>query len=65
MSTTKPTLKADWFNGEGKIGNLKEWREQHNCVLRADLLQDWIYDLQMEYEATLTECFSKKKKAAK
>jgi len=49
MSGAKITLKADFDNGEGSIGNLDAWRE-HDALLRADLLQDWIRQLQAEYE---------------
>jgi hypothetical protein len=63
-STSKPTLKANWSEGSGEIGNLEEWRK-HDSMLRADLLQDWVYLLQMEYEATLLECFPPKLEAVK
>jgi hypothetical protein len=63
-STAKPTLKANWSEGSGEIGNLEEWRK-HDSMLRADLLQDWVYLLQMEYEATLLECFPPKLEAVK
>lgn len=49
MSNAKLTLKANFDNGEGSIGNLDAWRE-HDALLRADILQDWIRDLQNEYE---------------
>lgn len=49
MSNAKITLKADFDNGEGSIGNLDAWRE-HDALLRADLLKDWIRQLQAEYE---------------
>jgi hypothetical protein len=64
MSTAKPTLKANWSEGSGEIGNLEAWRK-HDCMLRADLLQDWIYDLEQEYMITLEQCFPKEKKVAK
>jgi hypothetical protein len=60
-STSKPTLKANWFEGSGEIGNLEEWRK-HDMMLRADLLQDWIHDLEQEYQLTLEECFPKRLK---
>jgi hypothetical protein len=59
-STAKPTLKANWFEGSGEIGNLEEWRK-HDCLLRADLLQDWIHDLTKEYNHAVSELGSKKK----
>lgn len=49
MSGAKLTLKANFDEGTGSIGNLDAWR-QHDALLRADLLQDWIHDLQKEYE---------------
>ena len=58
-STAKPTLRANWFEGSGQIGNLKEWRK-HDCLLRADLLKDWIHDLSVEYDRTVLELGLKK-----
>jgi hypothetical protein len=51
----KPTFKANLDLGEGSIGNLTKFRESGNSVLRADLLRDWIYELEKEYESTLNE----------
>jgi hypothetical protein len=64
MSTSKPTLKANWSDGSGDIGNLEEWRK-HDCLLRADLLQDWIHDLEKEYQFALTQCFPPKLESVK
>jgi hypothetical protein len=64
MSTAKPTLKANWSEGSGEIGNLDEWRK-HDMMLRADLLQDWLYDLEKEYQLTLQECFPTKLRSVK
>lgn len=50
----KPTLKANFWAGEGEIGNLDEFRK-HDSLLRLDLLKDWIYDLEQEYNKTLEE----------
>lgn len=49
MNLPKITLKADFNNGEGEIGNLTKWREYINPLLRADILQDWISLLDAEY----------------
>ena len=46
---SKITLKADFDNGEGDIGNLEKWRK-NNAMLRLDLLYDWIALLEDEYE---------------
>lgn len=45
----KITLKADFNNGDGEIGNLIKWRECINPLLRADILQDWVALLDAEY----------------
>ena len=60
----KPTLKVNWADGSGLIGNLEAWRK-NDPLSRADFLKDWIYDLEKEYQLTLEECFSKKLKAVK
>jgi hypothetical protein len=64
MSTAKPTLKANWSEGSGEIGNLEEWRK-HDMMLRADLLQDWLHGLEKEYQLTLEECFPNKLRSVK
>lgn len=63
-STSKPTLKVDWSEISGEIGNLEEWRK-HDVMVRADLLKDWIYELEKEYERTLLEAFPKRLRAVK
>jgi hypothetical protein len=50
----KPTLKANFYAGEGEIGNLDEFRK-HDTLMRLDLLKDWIYDLEQEYNRTFEE----------
>jgi hypothetical protein len=39
-------------DSEGFIGNLGNFRDQH-FIIRLDLLQDWIHDLNMEYALTV------------
>lgn len=64
----KPTLCVR--GEEGRIGNLAKFRSQ-DYIIRLDLLQDWIHDLEMEYALTLKQEsddvkeIRKKKKAAK
>jgi hypothetical protein len=41
MSYAKLTLKADFFSGEGLVGNASKFRE-NPALLRMDLLNDWI-----------------------
>lgn len=41
MSYAKLTLKADFFSGEGLVGNVSKFRE-NPALLRIDLLNDWI-----------------------
>jgi hypothetical protein len=47
--------------GEGSIGNLKNFREL-DPLLRADLLQDWMHDLGIEYANAVNEAFTFLKK---
>ena len=41
MSNAKLTLKADFFSGEGLVGNISAFRE-NPALLRIDLLNDWM-----------------------
>ena len=50
----KPTLKAVVDFGEGSIGVPDEWNT-YDPLLRMDLLKDWIYDLQEEYDKAHAE----------
>lgn len=61
MSMPKPTFKANFEMGEGSIGNLKNFREL-DPLLRADLLQDWMHDLGIEYANAVNETFTSLKK---
>lgn len=54
----KPTLKANFFTGEGCIGNIEKFREL-DSLIRLDLLRDWIYELTNEYESASKELFYK------
>jgi len=56
MSIAKPTFRANFEMGEGSIGNLKNFREL-DPLLRADLLQDWMHDLGIEYADAVNEAF--------
>lgn len=47
-------LVADYNNGEGKI-ELSERFNSADCLLRADILKDWIYDLTNAYNKALEE----------
>ena len=55
----KPRLLVNSALVEGDIGNLDEFRDQ-DCLVRADILQDWIYLLNKEYESALKECFPRR-----
>lgn len=57
----KPTLKANFDAGEGEIGNLDEFRK-HDTLMRLDLLKDWIYDLEQEYNKTFDEHQNKRER---
>ena len=39
---------------EGFIGNVEEFRKE-DITIRLDVLQDWIYALEEEYERTMKE----------
>lgn len=54
MSNSKITLKANFETVEGTIGNLDKWRE-HDSLLRADILQDWIGLLNREYTIAVAQ----------
>ena len=45
----KPSLIANFENGEGDISVPQEWRDCHNHLLKMDLLKDWIAMLNFEY----------------
>ena len=61
MSIAKPTFRANFEMGEGSIGNLKNFRKL-DPLLRADLLQDWMHDLGIEYANAVNEAFTSLKK---
>jgi len=52
MSIPKPTFKANIQTGEGSIGNWDKFREL-DIMFRADLLQDWLFEIDAEYSKTL------------
>ena len=54
MNKGKPTLKWDLDNGEGSIGNTEFFR-QLDPLLRCDILNDWIYELNKEYKLAQRE----------
>jgi hypothetical protein len=47
-------LFADYENGEGKISLTGFFKEESN-LLKADVLQDWIYFLQQEYDKACSD----------
>jgi hypothetical protein len=51
----KLTLKANFNAGEGDIGNVLEFRYSNDPLMRADLLKDWIFLLEEEYEEALLD----------
>jgi hypothetical protein len=54
MNKGKPTFKWNLYNGEGSIGNIDAFR-QLDPLLRCDILNDWIYDLNKEHEQASQE----------
>ena len=56
--TSRITLKADYGTGEGCLGNVDKWRDGVHSFMRIDLLNDWIYDLQQEYDLAMEEYYT-------
>ena len=56
-----PTLKADIETGEGSVKRPDYWAAV-DLMLKADLLQDWIADLQDEYQEINALLFARKSK---
>ena len=52
-----PKLLASQEYGEGDIRMPDDWAE-HNGLLRADILKDWIGMLQRHYDAALVEWYA-------
>lgn len=50
----KPRLKADVLNGEGSVSFPIDWTE-NDPLLRLDLLQDWIADLNQAYKEAFAD----------
>ena len=61
---SKIKLIANFVDGEGNIGNLENWRLDHDPLLRLDILKDWIYRLEHEYNLTFDEWRKERKNAA-
>lgn len=57
----KPTFKANFANGEGSIGNIEKFKTL-DPLLRADLLKDWICELNELYDDAVKNMFSKREK---
>ena len=55
-----PTLKANIETGEGHVQRPDYWAAL-DPLLKADLLQDWIMDLNSEYEVLVEILFPKEK----
>lgn len=49
-----PKLVANEYDGEGYMLVPDEWL-QADPLLRADILKDWIYSLENQYESALIE----------
>jgi hypothetical protein len=43
-----PKLKASREFGEGRVEFPDDWLE-HSAILRADILKDWIWELEKQY----------------
>lgn len=49
------TLRIDAEGVEGYISNIARWHRDYSPIERADLLRDWIYLLEQEYNKTLEQ----------
>ncbi len=58
-----PHLIADEEHGEGEIMLPPEW-EHYSALLRADLLNDWLHDLEAEYWKSVDGIFREATEAA-
>ena len=54
----KPILNANFDTGEGSVSVTQEWKDLP-ALLRADLLKDWIFDLNLMYEHSVNQAFHK------
>jgi hypothetical protein len=52
----KPILNANYDTGEGSVSVTKSWSDLPP-LLRADLLKDWMFDLNLMYENALNQTF--------
>lgn len=52
----KPILNANFDTGEGSVSVTQEWKDLP-ALLRADLLKDWIFDLNLMYEHSVNQAF--------
>jgi hypothetical protein len=50
----KLTLKANFDEGSGSVGNKDKWKKL-DPLLRLDILQDWISELKEEYEIAFAD----------
>jgi hypothetical protein len=55
-----PILRADFENGEGCVDMPANWN-WHSAITRADLLKDWIMDLNEQYETALSHMTTKQR----
>jgi hypothetical protein len=53
---SKPILNANYDTGEGSVSVKQEWMDLPP-LLRADLLKDWMFDLNLMYESAVKQAF--------
>lgn len=53
---SKPILNANYETGEGSVSVKQAWQDLPP-LLRADLLKDWMFDLNLMYETALKQAF--------
>ena len=55
MGRAKITLRANFEIGSGSIGNVEKFSAENSGLMRADIIKDWIYDLQIQYDIAIED----------
>ena len=58
----EPVLHANYETGEGRVSVPNGWEEM-DAILRADLLRDWLYDMEKLYKQATKEIFPQGEKS--
>jgi hypothetical protein len=54
-----PVLHANYDTGEGHVSEPDDWKEM-DALLRADLLQCWLHDIENLYNQAVKEAFPRR-----